>query len=162
MFDEEGANATLIEARKSGQAALHRIHRAQDPHLHLKAPSRSRAWLQIRHRADAAERDGRALSQLRQAVLPELVKRNIGVLGMKSMANGINLKSKTVTPVECLHYALNLATSVVITGIDSQEILNQAFEAVRPFRPMSKAQVIMISRFLPTVRRKRNATDNTN
>ncbi len=52
-------------------------------------------------------------------VVPELVKRCIGVLGMKSMANGILLKSKTVTPIECLHYALNLPTSVVITGIDS-------------------------------------------
>ena len=56
---------------------------------------------------------------------------------MKSMANGILLKSKTVTPIECLHYALNLPTSVVITGIDSMEILDQACEAVRTFLPMS-------------------------
>jgi len=48
-------------------------------------------------------------------VLPELVRQKTGVLGMKSMANGILLKSKTVTPIECLHYALNLPTSVVIT-----------------------------------------------
>jgi aryl-alcohol dehydrogenase-like predicted oxidoreductase len=74
-------------------------------------------------------------------VLPELVKQNIGVLGMKSMANRILLKSKTVTPVECLHYALNLPTSVVITGIDSMEILDQAFEAARTFRPMSQQEV---------------------
>jgi hypothetical protein len=74
-------------------------------------------------------------------VLPELVKDEIGVLGMKSMANGIILKSRTVTPVECLHYALNLPTSVVITGCDSMEILEQALEAVRTFQPMSAAQV---------------------
>ena len=74
-------------------------------------------------------------------VLPELVKQNIGVLGMKSMANGIILKSKTVTAIECLHYALNLPTSVVITGIDSMEILEQAFEAARTFHPMGEAQV---------------------
>jgi hypothetical protein len=60
---------------------------------------------------------------------------------MKSMANGILLKSKTVTPIECLHYALNLPTSVVITGIDSMEILDQACEAVRTFRPMSDEEV---------------------
>jgi hypothetical protein len=60
---------------------------------------------------------------------------------MKSMANGILLKSKTVTPIECLHYALNLPTSVVITGIDSMKILDQAFEAVRTFRPMSDEEV---------------------
>jgi hypothetical protein len=60
---------------------------------------------------------------------------------MKSMANGLILKSKTVTAVECLHYALNLPTSVVITGVDSMEILDQAFDAARTFRPMGKAQV---------------------
>ena len=57
------------------------------------------------------------------------------------MANGILLKSNTVTPIECLHYALNLPTSVVITGIDSMEILDQAFEAVRTFHPMSDQEV---------------------
>ena len=74
-------------------------------------------------------------------VLPELVRRNIGILGMKSMANGILLKSKTVTPIECLHYALNLPTSVVITGIDSIEILDQACEAVQTFHPLSDQEV---------------------
>jgi hypothetical protein len=57
------------------------------------------------------------------------------------MANGIILKSDTVTAVECLHYALNLPTSVVITGCDSMEILEQALYAARTFRPMSAAQV---------------------
>jgi hypothetical protein len=56
---------------------------------------------------------------------------------MKSMANGILLKSKTVTPIECLHYTLNLPTSLIITGINSMEILDQACEAVRTFRRMS-------------------------
>ena len=74
-------------------------------------------------------------------VLPELVKQQIGVLGMKSMANGILLRSKTVTPLECLHFALNLPTSVVITGIDSMKILDQALEAVRTFHPMSDKEV---------------------
>ena len=74
-------------------------------------------------------------------VLPELVKRRIGVLGMKSMANGILLKSNTVTPINCLHYALNLPTSVVITGIDSMEILDQALEAARTFHPMGDAEL---------------------
>ena len=73
-------------------------------------------------------------------VVPELVKEKIGVLGMKPMANGIILRSKTVTPIECLHYALNLPTSVVITGIDSMEILDQAFEAVRTFHPIRQTR----------------------
>jgi hypothetical protein len=76
-----------------------------------------------------------------QLVLPELVKRHIGVLGMKPMANGIILRSKTVSPVECLHYALSLPTSVVITGIDSMEILEQALTAVRTFRKLTEADM---------------------
>ncbi len=60
---------------------------------------------------------------------------------MKSMANGIILKSGAVTPVECLHYALNLPTSVVITGMDGMEILGQALEAARSFRPLTEEQV---------------------
>src|SRR5205085_8431211 len=73
-------------------------------------------------------------------VLPVLVREGIGVLGMRSMGDRFILQSKTVTPVECLQYALNLPTSTVITGIDSMEILDQAFEAVRTFEPMSKSQ----------------------
>jgi aryl-alcohol dehydrogenase-like predicted oxidoreductase len=74
-------------------------------------------------------------------VVPELVRQDIGILGMKPMANGFILKSKTVTPIECLHYALNLPTSVVITGMDKLEYVDQACEAVRTFRPLSEEQL---------------------
>jgi predicted aldo/keto reductase-like oxidoreductase len=74
-------------------------------------------------------------------VLPLLQRDGIGVLGMKPMADGKILESQVVTPIECLHYALNLPTSTVITGIDSMPILDQAIEAARTFKPMSKAEV---------------------
>jgi predicted aldo/keto reductase-like oxidoreductase len=77
-------------------------------------------------------------------VLPVLVKHNIGVLGMKPMGDSIILKSKTVSPVECLHYAMNLPTSVVITGCDSMQILQQALDAARSFKPMSKDEVTQL------------------
>lgn len=73
-------------------------------------------------------------------VLPILVKNNIGVLGMKSMGDKIILRSKAVTPVECLHYAMSLPTSVVITGCDSMGILQQALKAAREFKPLDDAQ----------------------
>ena len=74
-------------------------------------------------------------------VLPALVKDHIGVLGMKSMAEGHILKTGTVTAIQCLHYAMTLPTSVVITGIDSMKILDQAVEAARTFEPMSDDRV---------------------
>src|SRR6202035_2242914 len=74
-------------------------------------------------------------------VLPLLVKNEIGVLGMKPMGDPFILESKTVTPVECLHYAMNLPTSVVITGCDSLPILRQALQAARSFQPMNSNEV---------------------
>ncbi|HEX4167397.1 MAG TPA: aldo/keto reductase [Bryobacteraceae bacterium] len=78
-------------------------------------------------------------------VVPKLVEQGIGVLGMKPMGGGIILKSKTVTPIECLHYALNLPTSVVITGCDSTEVLNQAFEAARTFKPLTETELAALT-----------------
>ena len=78
---------------------------------------------------------------LESNVLPVAGARGIAVLGMKSMGSGVILKSETVTPVECLHYALNLPTSVVITGIDSMKILEQDLKAVKSFEPLTDKQV---------------------
>jgi aryl-alcohol dehydrogenase-like predicted oxidoreductase len=74
-------------------------------------------------------------------VLPVLVREGIGVLGMKPMGSGLLLKSKTVSAVECLHYAMNLPTSVVISGIDSMDVLKQDLEAVKTFEPLTLEQL---------------------
>jgi aryl-alcohol dehydrogenase-like predicted oxidoreductase len=77
-------------------------------------------------------------------VVPRLVKKGTAVLGMKSMGDGLLLKSGTVTPVECLTYALSLPTSVVITGCESIERVDQAVEVARTFKPLTPAQVAAI------------------
>jgi len=77
----------------------------------------------------------------RHQVVPRLVKQEIGVLGMKAMGDRIILDSGAVSAVECLHYAMSLPTSVVITGIERMEILDQAIEAARTFRPMTDREM---------------------
>ena len=74
-------------------------------------------------------------------MLPVLVKEEIGVLGMKPIANGLILRSKTVSPVDCLRYALNLPTSVVINGCSSMELLEQALGVARSFKPLTQTEV---------------------
>jgi len=138
IFNEDGAHAALVQARAAGKIRYIGFTGHKDPRVHLY-------MLEVadRHgfKFDAAQMPLNLMDahyrSFANEVVPELIKRKIGVLGMKSMANGILLKSQTVTPVECLHYALNLPTSVVITGIDSMEILDQAIEAVRTFHPIS-------------------------
>src|SRR5580700_10500958 len=74
-------------------------------------------------------------------VVPRLVKEGTAVLGMTPIAFGNVLKAGVATPIECLHYALNLPTSVVINGCDSMERLDQAFQAARTFKPFTKEQL---------------------
>jgi aryl-alcohol dehydrogenase-like predicted oxidoreductase len=142
VFDPEGANAALVEARQAGKLRYIGFTGHKDPHIHLHM---LRVAAENGYRFDAVQMPLNVMDahfrSFAQLVLPELVKQNIGVLGMKPLANGILLKSKTVTAVECLHYALNLPTSVVITGMDRMEVLEQALEAVRTFRPLDKQQV---------------------
>jgi predicted aldo/keto reductase-like oxidoreductase len=142
IFDPDGANAALVRAREGGKIRYIGFTGHKDPQIHLYmlevADQNGFVFDSVQMPLNVFDAHYRSFAQL---VLPELVKRGIGVLGMKSMANGILLKSNTVTPIECLHYALNLPTSVVITGIDSLEILNQALEAVRTFHPMGEAEL---------------------
>jgi aryl-alcohol dehydrogenase-like predicted oxidoreductase len=74
-------------------------------------------------------------------VLPLLLRDEIGVLGMKPLGSGAIPKTGLVTAQECLHYALNLPTSVVINGMESVARVHQALEAVRTFRPFTEAQL---------------------
>ena len=135
IFDRDGANAALLEAKQAGKLRFIGFTGHKDPAIHL-------------HMLDVAKEHGFRFDTVQmplnvmdahyrsfeKRVLPRLVKERIGVLGMKSMANGVILKSRRVTAIECLHYALSLPASVVITGIDSLEILDQAFEAARTYK----------------------------
>jgi len=142
IFDDEGANAALLEARQAGKLRYIGFTGHKDPRIHLYmlevAEQHGFTFDAVQMPLNLMDAHYRSFAK---EVLPELVKRNIGVLGMKSMANGILLKSNTVTPIECLHYVLNLPTSVVITGIDSLEILDQALEAIRTFHPLTNQEI---------------------
>lgn len=142
IFDAEGANAALEDAKKAGKIRFIGFTGHKDPHIHLHmlAVARENGF-----RFDAVQMPLNVMDahyrSFEKMVLPELVKENIAVLAMKSMANGILLKSKTATPLECLQYALNLPVSVVIAGIDSMEVLSQAFDAAATYKSLDAAKI---------------------
>jgi len=155
IFDEEGANRALLEARKAGKIRYIGFTGHKDPRVHLYMLEVAREhgfrFDTVQMPLNVMDAHYRSFEKL---VLPELVTQQVGVLGMKSMANGIILKSKTVSAVECLHYALSLPTSVVITGVDSMQILDQACEAARSFRPLTGAEVAaLLARTAPAAAR---------
>ena len=142
IFDESGAHEALMAAREAGKLRFIGFTGHKDPRIHLYMLEVAE---QFGVKFDAVQMPLNVMDahyrSFEREVLPELVKKKIGVLGMKSMSNGILLRSGTAKPIECLQYALNLPTSVVITGIDSIEILDQAIEAVDTFRPLSANEV---------------------
>jgi aryl-alcohol dehydrogenase-like predicted oxidoreductase len=142
IFGENGANEALLEAKKGGKIRYIGFTGHKDPAVHLRTLE---VGVQHRFRFDAVQMPLNVMDahfrSFEKEVLPVLVKNKIGVLGMKPFASGTIPQTRTVTGIECLQYALNLPTSVVITGMDSMARLEQALEAARTFKPMSRAAV---------------------
>lgn len=144
IFAEGGAMEAVIAAQKAGKVRFIGFTGHKDPHVHLYMLE-----VAARHgfHFDTAQMPLNVMDahfrSFGQLVVPKLIEQGIGVLGMKPFCggDGIVLKSNTVQPIECLHYALNLPTSVVITGIDKPEVLDQAFQAAKTFRPMDEQQL---------------------
>jgi len=142
VFAEGGAMEAVLEAKQAGKVRYIGFTGHKDPHIHLYMLQVAE---QNRFHFDTAQMPLNVLDahfrSFNQLVLPKLVEQQIGVLGMKSMGDGLVLKSGAATPVECLRYALSLPTSVVITGIDSLKILRQALDLMHDFQPMTREEV---------------------
>lgn len=142
IFAEGGAFAAFQEAKQAGKLRYIGFTGHKDPVVHLRmldtAAAHNFKFDTVQMPLNVMDAHFRSFEK---QVLPRLVQEGIGVLGMKSMGDPFILASNTVTAIECLHYSLNLPTSVVITGIETMERLDQAFEVARTFKPMTKMQV---------------------
>lgn len=142
FFAEGGPLEALLEAKKAGKIRYIGFTGHKDPAVHLRMLEVAQAH---NFQFDTAQMPLNILdAQFRSfahQVVPKLVEQKIGVLGMKPMASGAIPQHGIASAVECLHYALNLPTSVVINGCDSLERLNQAFEAARAFKPFGKSEL---------------------
>ncbi|UBF25495.1 aldo/keto reductase [Kovacikia minuta CCNUW1] len=142
IFAAGGAQEAILEAQKAGKIRYIGFTGHKDPLVHLRMLEIA---AQNNFRFDAVQMplnvmDAHFRSFERQ-VLPRLIKDEIAVLGMKSMGDSYILKSNVVKPIECLHYAMNLPVSTVITGMENLQLLDQAIAAVQSFKPMDQSQV---------------------
>ena len=145
VFAEGGAMEALNDAKKAGKIRFIGFTGHKDPLVHLRMldEARKRNFLfdTVQMPLNVMDAHFRSFGH---DVLPVLVREGIAPLGMKCFGDRNILDSKTITPIEGLHYCLNLPVAVQITGIDSQQVLDQAFEAARTFKPMTEAQVSAI------------------
>ena len=142
IFAPGGAYEAMVKAQEAGKFRYLGFTGHKSPAIHLKmletcfANNFTPATVQMPLNVMDAH-----YNSFQKQVLPVLLQKNIGPLAMKSMGDEFLLQSNTVTPVECLHYDMNLPVAVVITGCDSMAILEQALHAARTFQPLSEPEV---------------------
>ena len=145
FFASGGAAEALTEAKRSGKTKFVGFTGHKDPRIHLYmielAQKKGFHFDTVQMPINVMDAHFRSFGKL---VVPEALKAGIGILGMKSMGSGVILKSNTASAEECLRYALSQPASVVITGIDSKEILEQAFRVAKGFQPLSETQISAI------------------
>ncbi len=141
IFAPGGGMEAVLEAQKAGKVRYIGFTGHKNPAMHLHMLETAAAH---QFHFEAVQMPLNAMDahyeSFGQKVLPVLLKNEIGVLGMKPMGSGLLLRSNTLSPVECLHFAMNLPTSVVITGCQSLANLQQALDAARSFKPLTTAE----------------------
>ncbi len=142
IFAEGGAFEAMMDAKKAGKVRFVGFTGHKDPYVHLRMLETTAAH---NFKFDTVQMPLNVMDahfrSFEKQVLPRLVEQKIGVLGMKSIGDNFILQSNTVTAPECLRYSLSLPTSVVITGIEKMEILEQALTVAKNFKPMTQAEV---------------------
>ena len=142
IFSEGGAMEAMLEAKKAGKVRYIGFTGHKDPYVHLRMLETARKhdfhFDTVQMPLNVMDAHFRSFTN---DVLPVLTREGIAPLGMKCFGDHYILDSNAVKPIEALHYCLNLPIAVQITGIDSTQILDQAFEATRTFKPLSEAEV---------------------
>jgi aryl-alcohol dehydrogenase-like predicted oxidoreductase len=147
FFAEDGAVEAVMEAKRTGKTRFIGFTGHKDPSVHLRMLE-----LAQKHNFhfDTAQMPINVMDahfrSFEKEVVPVLLQREIALLGMKPMGDKNILKSNSVTPLQCLQYALSRPTSVVITGIDSMPILDQAFQAAATYQQLTDADIAEILR----------------
>lgn len=141
----EGAWDAMQAAKKAGKIRFVGFTGHKDPVVHLRmldaAKQHGVHFDTVQMPVNVMDAHFRSFTQ---EVLPRLVTENIAPLAMKPFGSPFIVKevvrTGVATPIELLHYVMSLPVSVVITGIDSLKILDQACEAVRTFKPLEADQ----------------------
>jgi aryl-alcohol dehydrogenase-like predicted oxidoreductase len=142
IFAPGGALEAAVAARQAGKIRYIGFTGHKDPHIHLRmleiADQHNFHFDTVQMPINVMDAHFRSFAK---EVLPVAQKKGIGVLAMKTFGDNFILVSKTVEPIPALHYSLTQPVSVVITGIDKPEILAQALEAAKTFKPLSETEM---------------------
>ncbi len=134
-FAADGVIEALDQAKREGKVRFVGFTGHKDPSIHLKMLARGYAFDACQLPLNAFDATFRSFEQ---QVLPELAKRGIAAIGMKSMGgSGDPVKKKAISAIEALRYAMSLPIATTVSGIDSLGVLRQNLAVARGFKPMA-------------------------
>jgi predicted aldo/keto reductase-like oxidoreductase len=135
IFAADGALQAGLKAVKEGKVRYLGFTGHKDPIIHLKMLSMPFDWASVQMPLNVMDVHYRSFQK---QVLPVLLQRNIGVLAMKSLGGtGVIVSKAGIAVEDALRYVLSLPISTLVTGIDSEKVLDQNLKIVREFRPMT-------------------------
>jgi predicted aldo/keto reductase-like oxidoreductase len=135
IFADDGAIHTGLKALREGKVRYLGFTGHKDPSIHLKMLAKPYEWSAVLMPLNVMDFHFRSFQK---EVLPELLRRGIAPLGMKSLGGNGSIVSKAGVRVEdALRYVLSLPIATLVSGIDSERILDQNLKIVREFRPLS-------------------------
>jgi len=157
IFDDEpakyfapgGAVEALDRARQQGKVRFVGFTGHKDPDLHLEMLAHDYAWDSCQLPLNCFDASFRSFEQ---RVLPELNRRGIAPIGMKSLGGDArSVKARAVTPQEAIRYTLSLPIATLVSGIDTMRVLRQNLDIAQGFRPMTdKQRQALLKRVAPT------------
>ncbi|HMF55666.1 MAG TPA: aldo/keto reductase [Pyrinomonadaceae bacterium] len=138
-FMKSGVIEALDEARSQGKVRFVGFTGHKDPAIHLKMLAHDYPFDTCQFPLNPFDATFRSFEQ---QVLPEVIRRGIAPLGMKSMSGeGLPVKRRVITPTEALRYAMSLPVAATVSGIDSLKVLHQNLRIAQNFEPMSSEEM---------------------
>lgn len=139
IFAPGGVIEALVQARKDGKVRFVGFTGHKDPSIHLKMLSHNFPFDSVQMPLNCFDATFRSFEQ---RVLPELTRRGIAPIGMKSLGgSGEMVAHGAVTIEEALGYAMSLPVAVTVSGINSPGVLHQNLAIARGFQPLSAARM---------------------
>jgi len=134
-FAKGGVMEAVEQAKREGKARFVGFTGHKSPEIHLKMLSYEYPFDTCQLPLNCFDATFRSFER---KVLPELERRGIAAIGMKSMGGeGTMVKAGAVTAEEALRYVMSLPIATVVSGIESLDVLKQNLGVARGFTPMS-------------------------
>lgn len=139
-FRRGGAMEYILEAQRQGVVRHVGVTGHQDPAANLRALH----YWDEGIRFDAMQMPLNPMDHHQRSferhVLPELVKRDIGIIAMKTSADGRLLRSGVCTAAECHRYVWSLPVSLAVVGMERPELVRENARRAREFRPLGTGE----------------------